>query len=60
MIATTLLGPLLTTNPDLCAWLLGRICSEPVPLAFEQTARRAFERRLREFDAAPKGKEIEF
>lgn len=59
-IATTLLGPLLATNPDFTAWLLELVCGRPVPLAFEDVARDAFARRLADFDAAPKGKEIEF
>ena len=60
-IATTLVGPLLPTNPDFCAWLIERVCKEKLPLAFEEVARRAFQARWAELtNPAVAGKEIEF
>lgn len=60
LVATTLLGPLLPTNPDLCAWLLRQVCGRDVPLAFEDVARRAYARRKADFDATPLGQEVVF
>ena len=60
-IATTLLGPVLPSNPDFCSWFIERICGRAKPLAFEETARRAFDTRWAELsDPALLGKEIEF
>lgn len=60
LLATALLGPLLPTNPDLCAWLLRQACGREVPLAFEDVARRAFARRQADFEAVPASQPIVF
>ena len=49
LIATWIIGPLLPLNPDLTAWLIGRIsCSDEVQLAFEPEARAAYVKRAAE------------
>lgn len=51
LMATWIIGPLLPLNPDFTAWLLERVCGSRVPLAFEQEARAAYEKRVRELKA---------
>lgn len=52
LIATWLLGPILPMNPPLTRWLLDAMGERDAPLAHEEAARRAYERR-RDLFATP-------
>ena len=59
LIATWLIGPLLTMNPDFTAWFCEKIVGSPVKIAFEETARTAYDVRHAELTKPrPKGKTI--
>ncbi len=49
--ATTLIGPLLILNPDLCKWLLKEF-DLPESLAFEEAMHDSYQARLKEFQEA--------
>ena len=52
LIATWIIGPLLPLNPPFTAWLLSQVCgTDDVTLAFEEEARAAYEKRLKELKA---------
>lgn len=64
LIATWVLGPVLTSNPDLADWLIRRACKEdkdaPSRLAYEDVIRAAYRQRLGEFRAIPSDQEVIF
>lgn len=61
LIATWVLGPVLTSNPDLTSWLLKQAYRDDAShLAYEDVIREAYDRRLAEFKAIPKDKEVVF
>lgn len=52
LIATYLVGPLLPTNPDFTLWLLELCGIKDAALPFEEAARKAYEKRLADTEAA--------
>ncbi|WP_234346287.1 MurT ligase domain-containing protein [Collinsella provencensis] len=48
LLATWMIGPVLPLNPDFTRWLLKNATGHEVPLAFEQEARAAYNKRVQE------------
>ena len=52
LFATYTVGPILVTNPDFTRFILSQMGAEPEQLAFEKEAREAYEKRLKDTQAA--------